>query len=84
MATIKRFEDLECWQSERQLAKLVFDLSNKKAFAKEYMHKNQINDAAGSVADNIAEGFGRGGKAEFANFLSIACGSANEVKSQLC
>jgi four helix bundle protein len=83
MATIKRFEDLECWQNARQLAKLVFELSNKGAFARDFEHKNQINNAAGSSADNIAEGFGRGGKLEFVNFLSFACGSANEVKSQL-
>jgi four helix bundle protein len=83
MATIKRFEDLEYWQSARQLAKVVFELSNKGPFAKDFGHKNQINDAAGSSADNIAEGFGRAGKLEFVNFLSFACGSANEVKSQL-
>ena len=33
--------------------------------------------------DNIAEGFGRGGRSEFVNFLSVANGSINEVKSQL-
>ena len=83
MATIKRFEDLECWQSARELAKMIFVLSDKGRFAKDWEHKNQINSAAGSAADNIAEGFGRGGKAEFVNFLSYACGSACEVKSQL-
>jgi four helix bundle protein len=33
--------------------------------------------------DNIAEGYGRGGKNEFINFLGIASGSLNETKSQL-
>ena len=83
MATIQRFEDLEAWQKARELAKEVYKSSAQGKFAKDFDLRNQINRSCGSVMDNIAEGFGRGGRNEFANFLSIAKGSADETKSQL-
>jgi len=83
MATIKRFEDLEVWQIARELCKNVYELSTKGIFAKDFNLRNQINDAAGSSMDNIAEGFGRAGKREFIQFLGISNASACEVKSQL-
>jgi four helix bundle protein len=83
MATIKRFEDIEAWQLARQLAKEVFKQTITGKFSKDFKLKDQINSAAGSAMDNIAEGFGRGSRNEFVNFLSIASGSLTEVKSQL-
>jgi four helix bundle protein len=83
MATIRRFEDLEAWKKSRLLAQEVWKASNNGTFARDYKLKDQINGASGSAMDNIAEGFGRGGRLEFVNFLSIAKGSNDEVKSQL-
>ncbi|MGN6163116.1 MAG: four helix bundle protein, partial [Flavisolibacter sp.] len=84
MATIKRFEDLEVWQLARAFANAVFETyTNNVSFSKDFELKNQINASSGSVMDNIAEGFGRGGRNEFINFLSIAKGSIEESKSQL-
>ncbi len=83
MATIRRFEDVTAWQKARELAKLVYQASSQGKFAKDFELKNQINSACGSIMDNIAEGFGRGGRNEFVNFLSIAKGSCTEAKSQL-
>jgi four helix bundle protein len=51
--------------------------------AKDFRFKNQMNAACGSIMDNIAEGFERGGKLEFINFLTISKGSCAEVRSQL-
>lgn len=83
MPTILKFEDLEVWKKARQLSLSVFLLSQKESFLKEYKFKEQIKSAAGSVMDNIAEGFDRASRLEFVNFLGIAKGSCGEVKSQL-
>ncbi|GAB4092333.1 four helix bundle protein [Flaviaesturariibacter terrae] len=82
MPTFTRYQDIEAWQIAREICRLVFRLTQKEPFARDFKHKDQINDAAGSIMDNIAEGFGRGGNAEFAQFLEIALGSNNEVESQ--
>jgi four helix bundle protein len=83
MATIKRFEDITAWQKARELANDIYRITNKDEFAKNFDLKNQINRSAGSIMDNIAEGFGRGGRKEFVNFLGISKGSLDELKSQL-
>jgi len=83
MATIRRYQDLEIWKRARALAKVVWDETQRGSFSKDYKLKDQINDATGSVMDNSAEGFGRGGSKEFKQFLSVSKGSCTEVGSQL-
>jgi four helix bundle protein len=83
MATIKKFEELEIWQLARVLCKEVYKITRYKNFSKDFELIGQIRKSSGSVMDNIAEGFGRGGNKEFSNFLTITTGSANETQSQL-
>jgi four helix bundle protein len=83
MASVQRFEDLEVWKKARLFSKKVYVLSSQGTFAKDFALKDQINKSTGSVMDNFAEGFGRGGNKEFIVFLSYSKGSAAEVKSQL-
>jgi len=83
MATIKKFEDIEAWKKARVLAQEIYVLSTTTELAKDFRLRDQINASSGSIMDNIAEGFDRGSKLEFINFLTIAKGSAGEVKSQL-
>ena len=83
MATINKFEELEIWQLAREYARRIWLLTCEPPFSKDYKLRDQINDAAGSSMDNIAEGFERGGKQEFINFLSISKGSCGESRSQL-
>lgn len=79
---IERFEDLEIWQEARELCKLVYKITSIEPFVKDYKFRDQIRAASGSIMDNIAEGFGRGGNRELINFISISKGSNDEVRSQ--
>lgn len=83
MGTIQKFEDLEIWQLARELAKEIFILTQSGKLSKDFSLKDQMNRSSGSIMDNIAEGFGRGSRLEFIQFLSISTGSADELKSQL-
>jgi four helix bundle protein len=83
MATIKKFEDLEVWQKARLLENKIFELMQTSKLTKDFELKNQMNKSAGSVMDNIAEGFGRGSRNEFIQFLTISRGSLTELQSQL-
>ena len=83
MAKIEKFEDIKAWQKARELAHVLYNLSEETPLKKDYKLKDQILGSSGSVMDNIAEGFDRGGNKEFVHFLTIAKASAGEVKSQL-
>ncbi|MBW1656515.1 four helix bundle protein [Flavobacterium quisquiliarum] len=82
MAKIERFEDLEIWRLAREICQQIEFLIQKTNLKTNYSLKDQIDRSSGSVMDNIAEGFERNGNREFINFLSMAKGSAGEVKSQ--
>lgn len=83
MATIEKFEDIDAWKEARMLCKVIFELTQKEQFSKNFSLKDQILRSSGSVMDNIAEGFDRGGKKEFIQFLYISKASLSETKSQL-
>ena len=83
MEKIRRFEDLEVFQKARSLCKEVYIITNIDPFKGDYRFVQQIRAAAGSIMDNIAEGFERNGNKEFVSFLYIAKGSCGEVRSQL-
>lgn len=83
MPPVRKFEDLEAWQIAKQLSLEIYALTRNPAFAKDFGLKDQICRAAVSVMSNIAEGFERGSDKAFQSFLSIAKGSAGEVRSQL-
>jgi len=80
---IERFEDLMAWQKARKLTQVIYQVSRRGAFAKDFGLSGQIQRAAVSIMANIAEGFERGGRGEFHQFLSTAKASCAEVRSQL-
>jgi len=77
---IQKFEDMIAWQKARELNILIY-----KTFStcKDFSFKNQIERAAVSIMNNIAEGFERQTNKEFRNFLYISKGSCGEVRSML-
>ena len=83
MSKIEKFEDLIAWQKARELTKRVYEMTRHGDFAKDFGLKDQIQRATVSIMSNIAEGFERGGRAEFHQFLSVAKASCAEVRSQL-
>ena len=83
MPKATKFEDLTIFQMARNLCKEVYAITKEGEFHKDSRFVQQIRAAAGSVMDNIAEGFERDGNKEFINFLYIAKGSCGEVRSQI-
>ena len=83
MGTVKKFTELEVWQLASELEKKIYTQLHSGTLAKDASLKDQLNRSAGSIPDNIAEGFGRGGRLEFIQFLSIARASASELQSQI-
>lgn len=79
---VSRFEELDIWKEARELYKHVFLITSKEPFSSDFRFRDQIRASSGSVSDNIAEGFDRGGNKEFIQFLSISKGSCGEVRSQ--
>jgi four helix bundle protein len=73
------FESLEVWQDAIELAARVYDLFRD---CKDWRFRDQIQAAAASISNNIAEGYERDSNPEFIRFLFIAKGSCGEVRSQ--
>ena len=83
MATVKRFEDLECWKASQELIIAIYKICKKEQIRKNYSLSDQIKRASVSVSNNIVEGFERISRKEFKRFLSIANGSCSEVKNMI-
>lgn len=80
---ITKFEEILAWQEARTLVNMVYNLTRKKEFSRDYKLAGQIQSAAVSTMSNIAEGFDRRSNKDFLRFLDIAYSSATEVQSQL-
>lgn len=83
MAVVKDFEELAIFQKARELSKKIYMVTQRDDFKRDHRFVQQIHASSGSIMDNIAEGFERGGNKEFVNFLYIAKGSCGETRSQL-
>lgn len=77
---IGKFEDLVVWQKSKSLAISMYPTFRN---CKDYGFKDQIQRAAISISNNLAEGFERRSKNELIQFFHIARGSCGEVRSML-
>jgi four helix bundle protein len=81
--TARKFEDLIAWQKARTLTREVYKATSTGTFIHDYGLRDQVRRAAVSIMSNLAEGFERGGRSEFHQFLSVAKSSCAELRSQL-
>lgn len=79
----KVFEELPVWQAAIEFALKLFEFTSQADFRGLGDTKNQLERAAVSISNNIAEGFERGSSNELIAFLFIAKGSAGECRSML-
>jgi len=80
---IRRFEDLGIWKLALKITKMIYDLTAKKEFSKDFGLRDQVRRAIISVSSNIVEGFEKNNNNEFIKILKIAKGSVGEVRNQL-
>jgi four helix bundle protein len=82
--TYERFEDLPVWQKAAELYEATEELLEHRGFTATREFGDQLDRAALSVSNNVAEGFERGTTNELLTFIYIARGSAGEIRSMLC
>ena len=81
LATVKRFEDLECWQEARKLVNYIYGLTKNDQFKKDFELVRQVRGSAVSSMANIAEGFHRNSNRDFMRFLGYSRASIAETIS---
>ena len=83
MPQYRKFEDLPAWQEAARLYNHVLDLLQRRSLPLRSSFWDQLDRAALSISNNIAEGFERISTSELITFLGYARGSAGEVRSML-
>jgi four helix bundle protein len=83
VGTIRRFEEIEAWQTARELTRRIYEVSGSGKFSRDYGLRDQMRRAAVSIMSNIAEGFESGTQPLFIRYLQYSKASAGEVRAQL-
>jgi four helix bundle protein len=83
MSTAKRFEELEIWQLSRELVKLIYTVTNRSLFSKDFSLKDLIRRSSVGVMNNISEGFESRTVKLFIDYLGRSKGSCGETRSVL-
>ena len=82
MPTIIKFEEIEAWQTARELTRVVYELTRKVEFSRDVGLCDQMRRASVSIMSNIAEGFESRTRPLFIDFLGRAKASAGELRAQ--
>lgn len=80
---MKGYEDLTVWQKAMDLAAMIYALGRLMPKSEIYGMTSQMQRAASSIPANIAEGYQRGTRKDYARFISIARGSLAETETFL-
>jgi four helix bundle protein len=82
-STIEDFKDLDVWKVARELRNEMYKVARALPDSEKYALATQIRRAAISVTANVAEGFGRFGYQENAQFCRQARGSVFELRDHM-
>ena len=80
---LQSYRELLVWQKAMDLATMVYHLTEPFPKREIYGLAAQLRRAGVSVPSNIAEGYGRGSRREYLQFLTIAQGSLKELETQV-
>ena len=80
---IEQFEDLRVWQEGVALAEAIYSATGRFPPSEQFGLTSQLRRAAVSIPSNVAEGWGRGSRADYTRFLRVARGSLYEIKTQI-
>lgn len=83
MVALRKFEDIEAWQKARELASLIYSMTNSEIFSHDFAMKNQIRRSALVAMTEIANGFCRDNNQEFAHCLGQCKGATADIRSLL-
>lgn len=83
MATLFLFENIKAWQKARVLNDRLHRVMIQEKPYRDFMLRDQVNDTAGSLMDDIAIGFGEEGMSDPMVYLERALADSTELQSQL-
>lgn len=83
MTKINSYKELTVWQKSYTLTRTVYRITEHFPKKEDFSLTSQMRRCSLSIPSNIAEGYRRGHRKEFVQFLQIAFGSASELEVQL-
>lgn len=80
---IQSYDQIQSWKKGIEITKQIYKITNSGHFLNDKSLSDQMRRSAVSISSNIAEGFERNSNNEFTRFLTIAKGSAGELRTQI-